>query len=1000
MSAARDWARRGRDPAVASRPPQSRRPVPHGRGSEGPSRGSEPVAEVATVAMADGPGEDPRPLGEQPLPPPPAAAAGSVLRDGVRVERPDFFLSFRDHVELDTDLETLQPVKLGEGAFGVAYRAKLKRATPVAVKILHQRPGADRQKLLQGLKAEVEVWQKLRDRNVLIFHGYCDDPPAMVSELASGGDLDRLLRELRASGRPDCFPISGFKDCLLQVARGMRYLHSNDILHCDLKPANILVDHGVYKVADFGLSTLRDLAGRSSAGTRSYLPPETLRSPPAPRDKPGDVYSFGMVAYELACGERPPVNRVEFLISGSSLAPGPPYAISDDQQAWRLMTACTHVESFLRPSFFAIVQSLESALSEPRIEVPAPQSHMLSPSVGNAPSSSLAQGGSVPDVSSLLAPDVGSLSLPNVSSLSMAATGRPEKEERAADRIVLQVANGGYGPTDHPKNLPMASESVDLLRTVLVSFYGFHGSPSYDQSAAAIRTAACPALSSLGAAQGTSIVHLVGHGGDRQGRFVFEGVSSPATDGTPPADRNTLDLERDIIKQIPKEHRGLVVVLLDCCRGSVGTEDRPFNVDRDNVLLGFAARHGEKAYGCLYTFVLAEQLWKRFDRQEQGFTWRALLDDVDQRIVAGTAVAAAFPQGGPPTGPAFVQQPRHVNLGRGHVDWEKDSFRLNPRSKTTDAKEYRQRARLGEEFRLRAQDLQDLEKLQQSYPLATYMEDLFTGEYRLEMVFWDGRTWEGSHRTWTATDLLLELYRTCGSYRDASVSVVRLLCSSEPRLYDTRGLVLRDSHQMVFGFVKEAVLESYRDTRDPTATGQLETMFLLDHSLSNRGAAPLEPESEVFSAHLPRSHGLPASSPVKDAVGGALFSVTKPKALFWGNNAGQAKTSRAGGHKLFGGLGNVFEHRKAGERESNEVVPPQLPVFAPVEDVEDSELASVRSRINLFDALLDTLSRQAMHQAPTMPLSLPSDLRGALEGELPATTPNMGCPDHRLPSYR
>ncbi|KAI9010243.1 hypothetical protein DFJ74DRAFT_686495 [Hyaloraphidium curvatum] len=464
---------------------------------------------------------------------------------------------------------------------------------------------------------------------------------------------------------------------------------------------------------------------------------------------------------------------------------------------WRLMSSCAKIDPFERPSFEGVVDYI-SLGDGADLSASSSAASAAAVGVSSAPSYSYS--------AAALAPNEASASSAHS---ALAPENAGGADGVPVDRIVLQVANGGYGQGDNPKNLPMASESVDLLRTVLVSFYGFSGSPLYDRDSTAIRTAARPACASLRGAQGTSIIHLVGHGGDRRGRFVFEGVSPGATDEGQPAEDSTVDLERDIMSQIPEDHQGLVVVLLDCCRGSMGTEDRPFDVDRNNVVLGLAARRDAKAYGCLYTFVLAEELWKRFDNQSGNLTWRDVLYDVEQRIIAGTAVVASHPQGTNPPATALVQQPRHSTLGTGEVKWHK--FPLRPRAKTTNAKEYIQRKVLGNEFRNRAKDLENMDALQQSYPLASYMEDLFSGNYMLEMTFGDGRAWESRRSAWTAADLVLELCKTSASYRDSSVINARLRCLSGAAIkYGLGRLWLKEPHELVYGFVREAVVTNYR----------------------------------------------------------------------------------------------------------------------------------------------------------------------------------------------
>ncbi|KAI9010213.1 kinase-like domain-containing protein [Hyaloraphidium curvatum] len=344
----------------------------------GTIHGTEPSPTFVTVTMADdsaGGGRDSlRPDAPQTPPPPGHGARAAREASPVRPRPHDFELFFDKDFVFERDPDTHRRRKLGEGAFGVAYKAVLRRVTPAVVKVLKEGPRTDRRTLATALVKEVENWQRLADDNVLRFLGYCIEPLALVSEFADGGDLEHVLKDLKESGRPNTFPMPGFKKCLLQVAQAMRYLHSMDILHCDLKPANIMIRGGIYKVADFGFSTLRDLAGTSTAGTPAYLPPEALQTQAGTRSKAADVYSFGVIAYEVACGQLPNMDRVRSIAEGSPLSR--PYEIANDDQAWHLMSICTDVDPFDRPLFegaHGVVDLLERDIVQTEPQLPLPR---------------------------------------------------------------------------------------------------------------------------------------------------------------------------------------------------------------------------------------------------------------------------------------------------------------------------------------------------------------------------------------------------------------------------------------------------------------------------------------------------------------------------------------------------------------------------------------------------------------------------------------------------
>ena len=179
----------------------------------------------------------------------------------------------RDEIQLGS-------ARLGAGSFGEVWPASFN-GTPVAVKKLH------RNKLnepsLRAFRAEVEMMLTLRHPNVVQLIGGAwtlqDVDVFMVLELCERGSLEGLL----ANG-PTRWTLSWAKHKLpfaIGVARGMAYLHCQEppVTHCDLKPANILIDDGFNaKVADFGASREVDLAKTmEAAGTPLYMAPELLR---------------------------------------------------------------------------------------------------------------------------------------------------------------------------------------------------------------------------------------------------------------------------------------------------------------------------------------------------------------------------------------------------------------------------------------------------------------------------------------------------------------------------------------------------------------------------------------------------------------------------------------------------------------------------------------------------------------------------------------------------
>ncbi len=189
---------------------------------------------------------------------------------------------------------------LGRGAQGVVYLAEdpeLKRK--VAIKSVNLRTELRRDGKIDQLLAEARTVSKLQHANIVsIFDiGMQDESPYLVLEFINGESLQKKIK----SGATIEQKIRIMRDIL----RGAAAAHEKDIIHCDIKPANILISRqGQAKVADFGLALLSDAAGGDSEGlygTPQYMAPEYIET--HQQQKVSDVFSIGLVCYELLTGE-------------------------------------------------------------------------------------------------------------------------------------------------------------------------------------------------------------------------------------------------------------------------------------------------------------------------------------------------------------------------------------------------------------------------------------------------------------------------------------------------------------------------------------------------------------------------------------------------------------------------------------------------------------------------------------------------------------------------
>ncbi|CAI8591805.1 unnamed protein product [Vicia faba] len=204
-------------------------------------------------------------------------------------------LSFKEIVEATSNFRE----ELGRGSCSVVYKGTIEMMVDVAVKKLD--------KLLQDsdkeFQTEMSVIGQTHHRNLVRLLGYCNEGQhrILAYELMSNGTLASFLFTSLKPNWNQRFQI------VLGIARGLVYLHEGcctQIIHCDIKPQNILLDdHYNARISDFGLAKLL-LINQSHTetgirGTKGYVAPDWFRS--APITAKVDTYSFGVLLLEIIC---------------------------------------------------------------------------------------------------------------------------------------------------------------------------------------------------------------------------------------------------------------------------------------------------------------------------------------------------------------------------------------------------------------------------------------------------------------------------------------------------------------------------------------------------------------------------------------------------------------------------------------------------------------------------------------------------------------------------
>ena len=195
--------------------------------------------------------------------------------------------------------------KLGSGGMADVYRARdLMLDRYVAIKVLRRDFSASTE-FQNQFRLEARAAANLSHPNIVTVHdfGFADDLLYIVMEQIPGKDLKQLIHE---RGR---FTVQNGIPLIIQACAGIGYAHRAGLVHCDVKPHNMLVSKdGRLKVTDFGIA--RALATITPTertdvvwGSPLYFSPEQASGePPSPAS---DVYSLGVVTYELLCGTPP-----------------------------------------------------------------------------------------------------------------------------------------------------------------------------------------------------------------------------------------------------------------------------------------------------------------------------------------------------------------------------------------------------------------------------------------------------------------------------------------------------------------------------------------------------------------------------------------------------------------------------------------------------------------------------------------------------------------------
>ncbi|XP_048619550.1 serine/threonine-protein kinase STY8 isoform X1 [Brassica napus] len=264
--------------------------------------------------------------------------------------------------EWEIDVKQLQiEKKVASGSYGDLHRGTYC-SQEVAIKFL--KPERVNAEMLREFSQEVYIMRKIRHKNIVQFLGACTLSPTLciVTEFMARGSIYDFLHKQKFA-----FKIQTLLKVAVDVAKGVCYLHQNNIIHRDLKTANLLMDeYGLVKVADFGVARVQIESGVMTAetGTYRWMAPEVIEH--KPYSHKADVFSYGIVIWELLTGHIPYAYLTPLQAAVGVVQKGlrPKIPKKTHPKVKGLLQRCWNQDPKDRPEFEEIIEMLQQIMIE------------------------------------------------------------------------------------------------------------------------------------------------------------------------------------------------------------------------------------------------------------------------------------------------------------------------------------------------------------------------------------------------------------------------------------------------------------------------------------------------------------------------------------------------------------------------------------------------------------------------------------------------------------
>ncbi len=278
--------------------------------------------------------------------------------------------------------------KIGEGAFGEVFlgywnEKKVAIKKFFFVKKYHERVHQNKINKNLNLKPilikfikEINIIGNLRHPNLVLYMGASisnNNNCYLVMEYVDNGNLFNFLHrgKYNKEGNYQKFDLNLTTKIALEIALAIKYLHCRNITHCDLKSINVLLDHNYHvKITDFGVSKIINILYekgqeiKGKLGTTHWMPPEIMKS--YKYEEKSDVFSYGMILYEIITGDIPYYglfpNQIVGLVADCRKIVQVP-EITSNPYLRKIVVECLKYDIDDRPSFEEIIYYLEKVIS-------------------------------------------------------------------------------------------------------------------------------------------------------------------------------------------------------------------------------------------------------------------------------------------------------------------------------------------------------------------------------------------------------------------------------------------------------------------------------------------------------------------------------------------------------------------------------------------------------------------------------------------------------------